>query len=116
MNKNIEFEKKAKTYLDQSVDELCPDISRRLQHARYAALEKAKPDRIWSFAPKTVTATLAIAVVSISLFLNFSQNNVFNTVISLEAEMDMFTSNDNLELMEELEFIEWLVETNEYAS
>ncbi len=116
MNEHMEFEVKSKKYLDQSVDELSPDISRRLQQARYAALEKAKPYKIGAFFPKAVTATLAIAVVSISLFFNFNKNNGLDAVISLEAEIEMFTSNDNLELMEDLDFIEWLVETNEYAS
>jgi len=116
MNKYLDFEGKAKKHLDQSVDELSPDISRRLQQARYAALEKAKPYEIWSLFPKAATVTLAIAIVSISLFLNFNQSSELDMVIALETEMDIFTSNDNLELMEDLEFFEWLIETDGYAS
>lgn len=113
------FEEKVKTHLEESLDDLSPDISRRLQQARYAALEKAeKGSFIWSFYPKAATAVFAISVLSISLFLNVQKNDVTETVIAMETEteMEMLSSNDNLELMEDLEFIEWLVEFEEYAS
>lgn len=115
MSKNIEFENKAKDYLDESLDELSPDITRRLQQARYAALEKAKPRSLWSFFPQAVTAAFAIAVVSFALIFSFNQNETTDTVIAMETEIEMFTSNDNLELMEDLEFIQWLVESEQYA-
>lgn len=115
MSKNIEFEKKAKAYLDESLDELSPDITRRLQQARYAALEKAKPRSLWSFSPQAASVAFAIAVVSLSLSFNFNQNETTDTVIEMETEMEMLTSNDNLELMEDLEFIQWLVESEQYA-
>ena len=115
MSKNIEFENKVKAYLDDSLDELSPDITRRLQQARYAALEKAKPRSLWSFFPQTATVAVAIAVVSLSLNFNFNQNETIDTMIAMETEMEMLTSNDNLELMEDLEFIQWLVESEQYA-
>jgi len=117
MSKNIEFENKAKAYLDESLNELSPDITRRLQQARNAALEKAKPRSLWSFFPQAATAAFAIVVVSLSFNFNFNfnQNETTDTVIAMETEMEMLTSNDNLELMEDLEFIQWLVESEQYA-
>jgi len=116
MAKSERFEKKARTTLDESLKDLSPDITRRLQQARYTALEKAKPRTFWSFYPQALTAVIAIAVVSASVFFSFNPDDTTETVIAMEAEMEMLTSNDNLELLEELEFIQWLVETEEYAS
>lgn len=112
------FEKDIKQKLEEGLDDISPDISRRLQSARYAALEKAqqKPHLLSSFFPQTITAAAAIAVVSVSLYMNFSVDDTAETVLAMEAEMEMLTANENLELMEELEFIEWLVENEEYAS
>ncbi len=115
MSKSDKFEKKAKSLLDESIDDLSPEITRRLQQARYAAIEKTKPRTTWSFFPQAATAVFAIVVVSVSVFFNFNQNEVTETVLAMETEMEMLTSNDSMELMEDLEFIQWLVETEEYA-
>ena len=116
MNKSEEFEKKAKVLLDQSLDDLSPDITRRLQQARYAALEKAKPRSIWSFYPQAVTVMFAIAVISVSLLFNFDNNQLNKTELAMEADIEMLTASESLDLMEDLEFMQWLVETEEYAS
>lgn len=115
MSELDEFAKKAKAHLDESLDELSPEITRRLQQARYAALEKAKPHSLWQLFPQVAAAVFAISVISISLSFYFNQSEVADTVLAMETEMEMLTSNDNLELMEELEFIQWLVESEEHA-
>ena len=51
MNKPDNFEQKNKALLDESLDDISPEVARRLQQARYAALEKAKPRSIWSYYP-----------------------------------------------------------------
>lgn len=119
MNENEKFEKNAKVYLDETLEDLTPEISRRLQQARYAALESVdKPASLWSFYPQAATAILAVAIISLSLFLNVENNVAVDSVIAMdnETEIEMLSSNDSLELMEDLEFIEWLVEFEEYAS
>ncbi len=116
MNEINQFENKVKNHLDNSLDDLSPDITRRLQQARYAALEKAKPRSLWSFFPQAATAVFAVAVIAISLTFNFNQNNSTDTVAEMDNEIEMLTSNDNLELMEDLEFIQWLLESEQHAS
>jgi len=117
MNKSDNFENKAKEYLDSSINQLSPDITRRLQMARYAALEKAekKSKTFWLSLPKALAAATAVAIISISLFMNVNFDNTAETVLAMESEMEILTSNENLELMEDLEFIQWLVETEKYA-
>ena len=116
MNKPENFEEKAKSLLDESLDDLSPDISRRLQQARYAALEKAKPRNLWSFFPQALTAMFVVAVVSASLVFNFNEDTLMNTDLAMETDIEMLTSNEGLELMEDLEFMQWLAESEEYAS
>ena len=116
MSEVNQFESKVKTYLDDSLDDLSPDITRRLQQARYAAIEKAKPRSAWSFFPQAAMAAFAIAVVTVSLNFSFNQAELADTVVVMDSEMEMLTSKDNLELMEDLEFIQWLVESEQHAS
>ena len=115
MNKPDKFEDKVNSLLDESVDDLSPDISRRLQQARYAALEKAKPRSFWSYYPQALTAMFAVAVVSVSLMFNFNDDELVNTDLAMETDIEMLTSNEGLELMEDLEFMQWLAESEEYA-
>ena len=75
MSKSDKFEKKARILLDESIEELSPEITRRLQQARYAAIEKAELQSTssWSFFPQAATAVFAIVVVSVSVFFNFNE-------------------------------------------
>ena len=116
MKKPGNFEQKNKSLLDESTDDISPDIARRLQQARYAALEKAKPRSIWSYYPQAIAATLLVTVISASLLFNFDDNVLNNTEIAMEADIEMLTSSEGLELMEDLEFMQWLAESEEYAS
>ncbi|MCW9032188.1 MAG: DUF3619 family protein [Gammaproteobacteria bacterium] len=116
MNEQDKFENKTKSLLDESIDEISPDIARRLQQARYAALEQAKPRSIWSFYPQVTAAMLAVAVVSAMLLFNFDENILNNTELVMEKDIEMLTSNESLDLMENLEFMQWLAESEEYAS
>ena len=117
MNNSNDFENKTNSLLDQSVDDISPDVARRLQQARYAALEKAKSRRsLWLFYPHAIAATLVISIVSASLLLNFDDNVLNNTDVAMEEDIEMLTSSEGLDLLEDLEFMQWLAESEEYAS
>ena len=111
MTKQHEFEQQAKTLLDQSVEELSPDIQRRLQQARHAALEKAQARPRWWGLPAAAMAMALVAVVTTSMLLNQHHDALPETMLALETEMELLTSTDNLELMEDLEFMQWLMES-----
>jgi len=116
MNKSDEFEKKAKSLLDEGLDDLDPAITRRLQQARYAALEKAKPRSIWSFYPQAISAMFAVTIISASLYFNYDNNALNNTGLAMEADIEMLTANESLDLIEDFEFMQWLAESEEHAS
>lgn len=115
MNKSDEFEKKAKSLLDEGLDDLDPAITRRLQQARYAALEKAKPRSIWSFYPQAISAMFAVTIISASLYFNYDNNTLNNTELAMEVDIEMLTANESLDLIEDFEFMQWLAESEEYA-
>jgi len=116
MNKSEDFENQAKQLLDQSLAEIHPDVSRRLQQSRFAALEKAKPRSIWLFYPKAATALFAVALVSVSFWFNSQTPDFSDTTLAMESDIEMLTDHDALELIEDLEFMQWLLETEKYAS
>ena len=116
MNDPENIEQHAKKVLDESVNDLSPDITRRLQQARYAAIEKAKARSVWSFYPQAITTLFAVAVVSMSLWFSMGEPDMTEIALTMETEIEMLTSNETLELMEDLEFIQWLAESQEYAS
>ncbi len=108
------FENSLKQKLDDSLETIPADVARRLQQARYTALEKAhKP--VFSFRfPKTMVAAFAIAALSISLFVK-QQNTVPGADIETATDLEMLTSTESLELLEDMEFMQWLAESEEYA-
>ena len=116
MNNQEEFEGKAKNLLDQSLDDLSPEITRRLQQARYQALEKAKARSAWSFYPQAISAVFAVAAISVLLLISFDENNLNQTELAMEADIEVLTANESLDLMEDLEFMQWLLESEEHAS
>lgn len=116
MTKHHEFEQQVKTMLDQSVDELTPEIQRRLQSARYAALDKARARPRWWGLPAAAMAMALVAVVTTNVLLSQRNAGLPETVLAMDSEMELLTSADNLELMEDLEFMQWLAESQTNAS
>ena len=115
MNKSEQLEIKAKSLLDESLDDLDPAIARRLQQARYSALEKAKPRSFWSFYPQAISAVFAVTIISASLYFNFDEKALNNSELAMAADIEMLTANESLDLIEDLEFMQWLAESEEYA-
>jgi hypothetical protein len=116
MSKTENIEQKAKKQLDESLHDLSPDIIRRLQQARYAALEKATQKNIWSAFPQVKYAMIALAIVSVSIFFNIKDNNPDLSTLAMESDIEMLTSNESLDLLEDLEFMQWLAETEKNVS
>ena len=109
--------KKSKQALDESVEHLDAQTLSRLNQARQKALSQKThvfPLNIswanisWkniSWAPASAFAALSIAIIASSLFLSTPNN----TLTSAD-EVEFMASNEDLELMEDLEFVAWLIE------
>ncbi len=96
----------------KSIDKLDAQTLSRLNQARQKALsqnERALFANI-PWLPAGSLAMLSIAVVVGSLFLS-SPDTSFNNL----DEAEFMASNEDIELMQDLEFIAWLIE-EEHAS
>lgn len=111
-----DFETKAKQALDRSVNDIDDDVARRLRLIRYQALEQAvKPAYTWRL-PATAFTSIALIAITTFVVLNSNQD-VFPELMAENLESpDIMVMNENIELLEELEFMQWLELNSENAS
>jgi hypothetical protein len=58
----------------------------------------------------------AIAIVAVTLLYNVNVNDSAQTTLAMESDIEMLTSNESLDLMQDLEFMQWLAESNQDVS
>ena len=100
---------RAKRLLDQSVADLDPSTTRRLQRARVAALE-AKPIRRWWMVWASGLAMAGVGVLAVTLSMKPSLPE--NHRAPLFEDIDLVLSAENVELAEDLEFYHWLADAD----
>lgn len=115
MNKHNDFETRVKSLLDESADDISPEVSRRLQHARNKALAENRHRRHPYMLPLAAAASVLVAIISVNVWHADTDNELAGFTLAMETEIELLTSKDNLELLEDLEFIQWLAETEGYA-
>ncbi len=115
MQDDNKLNQRIRTALDASVDELDPDISRRLRQARHAALETATKPRPPFWQPAGAFALASILVLSIFLWPDRDTRQVAPEAAAL-ADLELITTNDSLQLYEDLDFYQWLLESDTHAS
>jgi len=111
------FVGKVREALDEGSDNLDPSIVRRLNRARFEALEaaEAKGFRSWRW----INLRFAGAVVACGLVLTVglvtyrwhSQPTYFSSV----GDIDILSASDGLELYEDLDFYTWLAQERDHA-
>jgi hypothetical protein len=107
-----EFASAAGQLLRQSADELDAATAARLNRARQAALDQLDSGR--SRAPWLLPAlsTAAVGVLAVALWV--SQGNgpgsgaPAGVAIESAADLDLLLADDNLEMLEDLDFYAWL--------
>ena len=93
---------RASKALDESVEALDASVLSRLNQVRHAALEQRRSSpRVW-WLP-AVFASLAVVAV---LLIN-------DPLTSPITDTDVIVNNDDLELIEDMEFMTWLAEQQE---
>lgn len=110
MKKEDRLIQDVKDHLDQSIEDLDPGIVSKITRARYTVLEKQKSKWItWGIPITGIASTAALILIAFNLF--FSQNLQIKTE---QLEMvEILSSEQNLELFENLEFYAWLAENPE---
>ncbi|MEW8506155.1 MAG: DUF3619 family protein [Candidatus Thiodiazotropha sp.] len=97
------FTSKAKQYLDEHINHMDPLTAARLQAARKQALE-SRPRRAFGWLPVSTFAAAAAALIAVALW------HQGNTLVSpqFNEDWELLASGEELELIEELEFYNWL--------
>lgn len=114
-----EFVGKLKGVLDEGAESLDDATLVRLQHARRQALRQGGQQRgrpitagwIARWIPATGLAAAMAVLVATTLWMAIPQMDLPSV-----EEIELLTSNENLELLDELEFYQWLDEDGIHAS
>lgn len=101
-----EFIKSLKSALDDSIENLDAKTRSRLTAVRHQALEQQVEKRTGSFwiIPAGAFASLAIAMLVFNLW---TENHLQDSWPVME-DLELLSSDESFELLEELEFYEWL--------
>ena len=126
-------------YLDQSAEDLDPGILSRIRAARYNALEKKQPGFMqWAFPAGGIAAAVIVLFVAVTLFTGPENRPVTQVTEVVEPPIDrlkpgkdetiqvkdtdmeiqpdqvelveMLSSDQQLDLFENLDFYAWLAE------
>lgn len=111
MQDESKLKQKIRTALNTSVDNLDPEISRRLQQARHAALAKIEKPRMPFWQPAGAFALASILLLAVFVLPDRDHTAEITALADLE-----FIATDSLQLYEELEFYQWLLENEINAS
>ena len=107
---NEAFEKRAREVLRASVDDVLPEVAERLVAMRRAAVQELEErsssqwQTPWFWAPAGATA---MVVLTLGLFLYTG-----NTPVPMFDDLDeaQLAAAQDIELLEELEFLAWMEE------
>ena len=104
------FLENARQSLDQSVEDLEPETLDKLNQIRRDAINDtvAKPRRL-SSAWWVPAGSIATAAIVAAVWLN-SPEPASHLAVN---DMELLTSEDDLEMMEDIEFVAWLMEQEE---
>ena len=108
-----EFEERAKRLFDESVAALDGGTRSKLTQARYRALEELKPRRqpMWTRALVPAGAAAVVATLTVMLWqgpLSPVDDESFN--VAAVTDLEILLSEEELDMIEELEFYAWLEE------
>lgn len=110
-----DFEDRIKNSLDRSVEELDSDVTRRLRLIRHQALQQAtNPVFSWKL-PAAALASLSVMVIAVLLAMQNNQDIMPEILAENIEPVDVMVMNENMELLEELEFMQWLELNSESA-
>lgn len=101
------FLARVKGQLDESVDGLDAETRSRLTQARYQALSGLEKRSPWWRGWSLPTGALATALVVV-LAVGLARPPTSTESVSDLEDLELLSANESFELLEELEFYEWL--------
>jgi len=110
MKHDDEFLQQSRKQLDDSIEHLDMETLSRLNQARQAALNSAqKQQRFHDWLPASITAALSVLLVGGWLFSSSPDVKPIAQTPQLD-DLELLSSTADLDLLQDLEFINWLVE------
>jgi len=106
------FLRQSKKLLDDSVDSLDAATLSRLNQARQRALGKHRSNLFAGSRTGIVFASFAVAAIVALLWTQMPLQQP-ETLAQQYEDIDMLTAETDLELLEDLEFVSWLLEENQ---
>lgn len=94
---------KVRQELEKGIDELDAGTRSKLTYARQSALQRRNERNVNVWIP---AAALASVCLIIAVLINVPEQETRDSEIF--NDIDLMTTSDNLELLEDLEFYEWL--------
>jgi len=105
------FLQHSKKLLDDSVDSLDAATLSRLNQARQKALDTRRSNLFSDNRTGVVFASFAVAAIVSLLWITMPQQKPVELAQQYE-DIDMLTADADFELLEDLEFVSWLLEEN----
>jgi len=106
-----QFKNQIKQTLDDSVDNLDAATLSRLNQARHKALESKQRSYFSSLRlPVTALAAITVAVIVGSLWNMQSQSTDALIANTSHNDLELLSSNIEINLLEEMDFVTWLVD------
>ncbi len=105
------FLQQSKKQLDDSVDALDAATLSRLNQARQKALDTPRSTLFFGNRTGVVFASFAVAAF-VALLWIATPSQPPATLAQQYEDIDMLTADADLELLEDLEFVSWLLEEN----
>ena len=105
------FLQQSKKLLDDSADALDAATLSRLNQARQKALETRRSNLFAGGRVGIVFASFAVAAIVAMLWMTTPLQQP-ETLAQQYEDIDMLTAETDLELLEDLEFVSWLLEEN----
>jgi len=109
MNDSTSIENQVNQSLDESVENLSPEVRRHLNQSRIKALE-VKVHSHWRLSPIQKIAAGVSFLLVVSFSWQFMSQPVDDAVTPFAAVLD-----EDLEMLSDLEFVYWLAEEAEIA-
>ncbi len=110
----LTLENSVNSALDESIEELSPDVRRRLTMMRTNATQTKERLTWFDYAASWKTATAFSLVLTVTVSWTFWPNQVA-TPMQEVADLSPFAEvlQEDLEMLNELEFVYWLAEEND---
>jgi len=106
---NTQLEQQLKEDLNQLEQDISPELSRRLYQARRAAIAQAAvPTERTNYFKPAFAMSLASLFAFVVIFTSMKPTPVDDIINNGAKDTELISSQDDLELYQELEFYSWL--------